>query len=78
MTEEKYTFDIKIKNSAGKLLRELMDYFKLDKAKDVVALALHLVNSVKGSEITVKKPDGSEKKIVISTITKENEEEKSK
>jgi len=58
-------FDVTIRNGAGKLLRELMGYYNYDNAKDLIALSLSLLSKVKGSKITVEKPDGTSLRLTI-------------
>ena len=60
-------FDITIKNGAGQLLRELMNYYHIDNAKDLIALSLNLLGKVKGANITVEKSDGTTLKLTIGS-----------
>jgi len=66
-TQKEEVFDITIKNGAGKLLRELMSYYSIDNAKDLIALSLNLLSRVKGTNITIEKPDGSNVRLTIGS-----------
>lgn len=66
-TQKEEVFDITIKNGAGQLLRQLMDHYSIDNAKDLIALSLSLLNRVKGSNITIEKPDGSSVRLTIGS-----------
>jgi len=69
-------YPITITNGAAQRLKGLMEHFNFNTAKDVVALSLELLESVKdSSSIVVRQKDGSAKRLFIPTTQNDNKKE---
>lgn len=60
-------FSITITNGAALRLKNLMEHFKKDTAKDLIGLSLDFLDAIKdGEQIIIKKKDGTVKQLIIA------------
>ncbi len=58
-------FELTISNGAAQLLKKLMDHYKVDSSKEVLSVAMTLLDAAKEGEIFLRKTDGAYVQLTI-------------
>lgn len=64
------SFEITITNGAATMLRKLMNHYQVDSSKQILSMALSILNSVKDGQVIVEKPDGTRVRLTIPSPNK--------